>query len=57
MHFALNWLWTDYTALKLNVTRSEIMGGNNAPRGSHSGFDENDDAEIWGVGLRTQVDW
>jgi phosphate-selective porin OprO/OprP len=53
----VNWWWTDYTALKLNVNWSEITGGNNAPQGSGSGFNRNDGAEIWGVGLRAQVDW
>jgi phosphate-selective porin OprO and OprP len=42
---ALNWLLTDYTALKLNVTQSEIEGG------------VNDGAEITGIGVRAQVDW
>ena len=41
----VNWWLTDYTALKLNVTQSEIEGG------------FNDGAEITGVGLRAQVDW
>jgi len=41
----LNWLLTDYTAIKLNVTQSEIRGG------------ANDGAKINGVGLRAQVDW
>jgi phosphate-selective porin OprO and OprP len=53
----VNWLLTDYTAIKLNVTQSKITGGNNAPRGSGDGFNRNDDAEITGVGLRAQVDW
>jgi phosphate-selective porin OprO and OprP len=46
----LNWLLTDYTALKLNVTQSKIKGGTGA-------FNKNDDAEITGVGVRAQVDW
>jgi phosphate-selective porin OprO and OprP len=41
----LNWLLTDYTALKLQVSQSEISGG------------VNDGAKITGVGLRAQVDW
>jgi phosphate-selective porin OprO/OprP len=53
----LNWLLTDYTAIKLNVTQSNITGGNNAPRGSGSGFNRNDGAETTGVGARFQVDW
>jgi phosphate-selective porin OprO/OprP len=46
----LNWLWTDYTALKLQVSQSHITGGNFA-------FNKNDGADITGVGLRAQVDW
>jgi phosphate-selective porin OprO and OprP len=42
---ALNWLLTDYAAIKLNVTQSEISGG------------VNNGAEITGVGVRTQIDW
>jgi phosphate-selective porin OprO/OprP len=42
---AVNWLLTDYTALKFNVTQSEIEGG------------INDGAEITGFGMRAQVDW
>ena len=42
---AVNWLLTDYTALKFNVTQSEIEGG------------INDGAEITGLGMRAQVDW
>ncbi len=53
----LNWLLTDYTALKLQVSQSHITGGNNAPRGSRQGFNRNDDADITGVGVRWQVDW
>ena len=41
----VNWWLTDYTALKLNVTQSEVEGG------------VNDGAEITGLGLRAQVDW
>jgi len=41
----LNWLLTDYTAIKLNLTQSEINGG------------ANNGAKINGVGLRAQVDW
>lgn len=41
----VNWWLTDYTALKLNVTQSDIEGGANAG------------ATIKGVGLRAQVDW
>jgi phosphate-selective porin OprO/OprP len=47
----LNWLLTDYTAIKLNVTQSKITGGN------AFGQNKNDGAEITGVGLRAQVDW
>jgi phosphate-selective porin OprO/OprP len=53
----LNWLMTDYTAIKLQVAQSKITGGNNAPRGTLSGFNRNDGAEITGVGVRAQVDW
>ncbi|WP_069093889.1 OprO/OprP family phosphate-selective porin [Methyloligella halotolerans] len=41
----LNWLTTDYTALKLQVAQAEIDGG------------ANDGAEITSVGLRAQIDW
>jgi phosphate-selective porin OprO/OprP len=41
----LNWLLTDYTALKLQVSQSEIEGG------------ADDGADITGVGVRAQVDW
>jgi phosphate-selective porin OprO/OprP len=41
----LNWLLTDYTALKFNYTQSEIKGG------------VNDGADIQGFGMRAQVDW
>ncbi|MGH6734521.1 MAG: OprO/OprP family phosphate-selective porin [Methyloceanibacter sp.] len=41
----LNWWATDYTAIKLQVSQSEIEGG------------VNDGAEITGVGVRAQVDW
>jgi phosphate-selective porin OprO and OprP len=41
----LNWWLTDYTALKFNVTQSEIEGG------------INDGAQITGFGMRAQVDW
>jgi phosphate-selective porin OprO and OprP len=52
----LNWLLTDYTAIKLNVTQSKITGGNNGfPAGS--GFNKNDGADITGVGMRAQIDW
>ena len=50
--FALNWLMTDYTALKLNVNTSQISGGNDA-----SNYNKNDGADIWGFGMRWQVDW
>ncbi len=52
----LNWLLTDYTALKFNVTQSHIGGGNDgfAPG---SGFNENNGADITGFGMRAQVDW
>ena len=52
----LNWLLTDYTALKFNVTQSHIGGGNGgfAPG---SGFNENNGADITGFGMRAQVDW
>jgi hypothetical protein len=39
------------------VSQSEITGRNNFPRGSGSGFNKNDGAEITGVGVRAQVDW
>ena len=52
----VNWLLTDYTAIKLNVTQSHITGGNGGnPPGS--GFNRNNGADITGVGLRAQVDW
>jgi phosphate-selective porin OprO/OprP len=52
----LNWLLTDYTAIKLNVTQSKIKGGNGGnPPGT--GFNRNDGAEITGFGMRMQVDW
>lgn len=41
----LNWWMTDYTALKFNVTQSEISGG------------ANDGATISGFGARAQIDW
>jgi phosphate-selective porin OprO and OprP len=41
----VNWWLTDYTALKLQVSQSEIDGG------------ANNGATIEGVGLRAQVDW
>ena len=42
----------------LNVTQSQITGGNNGfAKGSNTGFNRNDGAEITGVGLRAQVDW
>jgi len=41
----LNWLLTDYTALKFNYTQSDIKGG------------VNDGADIQGFGMRAQVDW
>jgi phosphate-selective porin OprO/OprP len=54
----LNWLLTDYTAIKLQVSQSQITGGNNGfAKGSLQGFNRNDGAEITGVGLRAQVDW
>jgi phosphate-selective porin OprO/OprP len=56
--FGLNWLLTDYTRLMLNVTQSQITGGNNGfAKGSNTGFNKNDGADITGVGLRAQVDW
>jgi phosphate-selective porin OprO/OprP len=42
----LNWWMTDHTALKLQVSQSEI-----------SGPGVNNGADITGVGLRAQVDW
>jgi phosphate-selective porin OprO and OprP len=42
----LNWWMTDYTALKFNVTQSEI-----------SGPGENNGATISGFGMRAQIDW
>jgi phosphate-selective porin OprO/OprP len=55
--FGLNWLLTDYTALKLQVSQSHITGGNNEPRGSGAGFNKNNGADITGAGVRWQVDW
>ena len=46
----LNWLATDYVAIKLNVTQSEI-------KGAAGDFNRNRGAEITGVGVRTQIDW
>lgn len=46
----LNWLLTDYTAIKFNFTQSHITGGKTA-------FNKNDGAEITGFGMRAQVDW
>ena len=46
----VNWLLTDYTALKFNVTQSEIKG----PIGD---FNRNRGADITGFGMRAQVDW
>lgn len=43
----LNWLLTNYTALKFNVTSSDIGGV----------FNVNDGAKIDGFGLRGQIDW
>jgi phosphate-selective porin OprO/OprP len=52
----VNWLLTDYTAIKLQVAQSKITGGNGGlPPGT--GYNKNDGAEITGVGLRAQVDW
>jgi len=52
----LNWLMTDYTALKFNVTQSKITGSNGGnPAGT--GFNKNKGAEITGFGMRAQVDW
>ena len=42
----LNWWMTDHTALKFNVTQSEI-----------SGPGENNGATINGFGARAQIDW
>jgi phosphate-selective porin OprO/OprP len=46
----LNWWLTDYTALKFQVSQSEIKG----PLGDSN---ENRGAEITGFGARAQVDW
>ena len=52
----VNWLLTDYTAIRLNVNQSHVTGGNGGnPAGS--GFNKNNGADITGVGLRAQVDW
>jgi phosphate-selective porin OprO/OprP len=52
----LNWLLTDYTALKFNLTQSKITGGNGLnPPGT--GFNRNDGADITGFGMRAQIDW
>jgi phosphate-selective porin OprO and OprP len=54
----VNWWLNDYTRMVLNVTQSQITGGNNGfAKGSGVGFNRNDGAEITGVGLRAQVDW
>jgi phosphate-selective porin OprO/OprP len=54
----VNWWLNDYTRMVLNVTQSQISGGNNGfAKGSNTGFNRNDGAEITGVGLRAQVDW
>jgi phosphate-selective porin OprO/OprP len=52
----VNWYWNDYTRFMLNVTQSEIKGGNggNPPT---AGFNRNNGAETTGVGLRAQIDW
>jgi phosphate-selective porin OprO and OprP len=56
--FGVNWWLNDYTRMVLNVTQSQITGGNNGfAKGSGQGFNRNDGAEITGVGLRAQVDW
>lgn len=41
----VNWWMTDHTALKLQLSQSEISGG------------ANNGADITGVGLRAQIDW
>lgn len=52
----VNWLLTDYTAIKLQVAQSNITGGNGGlPPGT--GSNRNDGADITGIGLRAQVDW
>jgi len=52
----VNWWLNDYTRLALNVTQSQINGGNptNATGGAAN---RNNGADITGVGLRAQVDW
>ena len=52
----LNWLLTDYTALKFNYVNAEIGGGNGGnPPGS--GFNEDNGATIQGFAMRAQIDW
>ncbi len=46
----LNWYLTDYTALKFQVSQSEI-------KGAIGDFNQNRGAEITGFGMRAQVDW
>jgi len=54
----VNWWLNDYTRLALNVTQSEISGGNDGfPKGSGTGYNRNNGAQIQGVGFRAQVDW
>jgi phosphate-selective porin OprO/OprP len=54
----VNWLLTDYTAIKLQVSQSRITGGNRVfANGDADGINQNNGADITGVGVRAQVDW
>jgi phosphate-selective porin OprO and OprP len=53
----VNWWFNDYTRLALNVTQSEITGGNPLNAASTGGANKNDGATIKGFGMRAQVDW
>jgi phosphate-selective porin OprO/OprP len=53
----VNWWLNDYTRLMLNVTQSQISGGNPFNAKGDKGANQNNGADIRGVGLRAQVDW
>ena len=53
----VNWWLNDYTRLALNMTQSEITGGNPLNATSTGGANKNDGATIKGFGMRAQVDW
>jgi phosphate-selective porin OprO/OprP len=55
--FELGWWQTDYTALKLQISQSHITGGNFTTENDQKGYNQNNGADIFGVGLRAQVDW